>query len=242
MAMKIQTSNNVPDSAYFRTRDAEPRIEENTLILLDGRGTFRSSWGAPGVTSTVVLETPMLVVIHVGFYHRHGGGQFWRYYRQGEKQIERLPSWKSLREDERLLVLAGWIERAPGWAKCPGKLRSQYIRPGELKRIETGEDGAPIGYKWLRKDREGTLHSPFAYSHPVWIGGQLTADRAPTMKNTSGIYAAKNVRDPNLRAYRRPGLILVQIRLSGTVVEHDRGFRAEIADVLAVMEETDGNR
>src|SRR5260221_7584299 len=75
-----------PDGTYFRVHAAEPELEvndqgEQVLNLVNGTGTRRSSWGAPGVTSTILLQTDTLIAIHVGFHHKHGGGQFYRYYR-----------------------------------------------------------------------------------------------------------------------------------------------------------------
>lgn len=225
--MEIQFSDAVPDSTYFRVGDAEPLFRDGAITCLDGQGSRRNSWGAPGVTSTVVVNRDGFAAVHVGFYHKHGGSQFWRYYRPGGRVM-----WKSLSEDERMEVLDAWIADAPGWAKCPGKLRRDYLKPGELSQVEQLEDGRFIGYKWLQRDG-GQLRSPWVWSHVVWEGGCLTADRVPTASNTNGIYAAKSQKDPELARYRSD--VLVKLVLSGTVIEHQRGFRAECAEILEVL-------
>lgn len=131
--VSIIESNDVPDSTYFRTGDAEPTIntEERTITVLDGEGT-RRSWGKPGITSTIVLETLDLVAIHVGFHHKHGGGQFWRYY-QINGDIKQV-SWGSLDDDTRAAILDA---KRPSWAKAPGKLRSQYKSANPKKNMFT---------------------------------------------------------------------------------------------------------
>lgn len=97
-----------PDRTYFRTGAAEPELEvadqgEQVLKLVNGEGSRRSSWGAPGVTSTVLLSTDTLIAIHVGYHHKHGGGQFYRYYRH-ENEWEQV-TWAGLDDNERIDVL-----------------------------------------------------------------------------------------------------------------------------------------
>lgn len=122
-----------PDGTYFRTAAAEPELErsaqgEQVLKLVNGRGTRRSSWGEPGVNSSVILGNDDLVAIHVGFFHKHGGGQFYRYYRfNGEAWTEL--TWPKLSDEERMRVLDAYADRAPKWAKVPGKLRKDYATP-----------------------------------------------------------------------------------------------------------------
>lgn len=230
--MEIRASNNVPDSTYFRTGDVSPFITGDAIVMLNGQGTRRKSWGAPGVTSTVIVDESEFVAIHVGFYHKHGGGQFWRYFQQGEREIHKV-EWKSLSEEKRLLVLDAWIAKAPGWAKQPGKLRSQYLKPSELTQSELLEDGRIVGYKRLLYDDDGNcFRSPVAYGNPCWPDGFLEADREPAKANTHGIYAVKNHKDPELNRFQGK---LVKLALSGIVVEHNRGYRAQIAEILEVL-------
>jgi hypothetical protein len=125
--MEIRFSSDVPDSTYFRTGDVEPAIEDNGLTLYDGSGS-RRSWGQPGVTSTVVVSAPDFVAVHVGFHHKHGGGQFWRFYNVNG-QIEQV-AWKDLSDETRQVVLEA---NAPSWARVPGKLRKDYIKPAPRK-------------------------------------------------------------------------------------------------------------
>lgn len=220
-------SDDVPDSTYFRIGDAEPRFRDGVIACLDGHGS-RRQWGQPGVTSTVIVVRPDFVAVHVGFHHKHGGGQAWRYYRPSGRV-----RWKDLSDLERMEVLDGRIERAPGWADRPGKLRRDRIRPGELTTAERLGDGRYVGYKWLARRADGALLSPRTYRSHVWDGGRLTADEVPAQDNTNGVYAAKSRRDPALDDYRSD--VLVRLALSGTVVEHERGYRAEHAEILEVL-------
>ena len=132
MLLIIRNGFNSPDSTYFNTRDAQPELEhsegEQVLKLVNGTGTRRSTWGEPGVTSNVILETEHLVSIHVGFFHKHGGGQFWRHYRFDGTLWQQV-RWARLTDEERLLVLDGYTDRAQSWAEVPGKLRTEYRRP-----------------------------------------------------------------------------------------------------------------
>jgi hypothetical protein len=125
--MEIRFSSDVPDSTYFRTGDVTPEVGANEITVYDGSGS-RRSWGIPGVTSTVVVNAPDFVAIHVGFHHKHGGGQFWRFYNVNGS-IEQV-AWKDLPDETRQVVLdAG----KPSWAREPGKLRKDYVKPAVHK-------------------------------------------------------------------------------------------------------------
>lgn len=69
-----------------------------------------------------------------------------------------------------------------------------------------------------------------------WRGAMNVADRIPTMKNKSGIYAAKTPDSPILRAYREPDTVLVKLRLSGRIIEADYGYRAQKAEIVEILE------
>lgn len=130
--MMIHESSNVPDGTYFRTGDAEPTInEDGSITILNGRGS-RRGWGQPQVNSTVIHDEDDLVAIHVGYSHKHGGGQFWRYYTTNGATTSQL-TWAQLPDEARAQVLAASTTKAPGWAKEPGKLRSQYAKPNTHK-------------------------------------------------------------------------------------------------------------
>lgn len=130
--MNIHESNNVPDGTYFRTGDAEPTVnDDGSITCYDGKGS-RRGWGQPQVTSTVIYDEDDLVAIHVGFSHKHGGGQFWRYYTTDGKNTSQL-TWAQLPDEARQRVLDAAKSKAPSWAKEPGKLRSQYVKPSTRK-------------------------------------------------------------------------------------------------------------
>jgi hypothetical protein len=126
--MEIRFSSDVPDSTYFRMGDVEPVIKDSSLTLYDGSGSRRFSWGQPGVTSTVVVNALDFVAVHVGFHHKHGGGQFWRFYNVNGS-VQQV-AWKDLPDETRQVVLDA---DAPAWARQPGKLRKDYIKPTPRK-------------------------------------------------------------------------------------------------------------
>lgn len=212
--MKIFTSANVPDYTYFRTGDAEPTInEDGSVTVLDGNGTSRS-WGRPGITSTIVHEDCDLVAIHVGFHHKHGGGQFWRYYTTDGTETRQV-TWASLPDSTRQKVLDAYNAKAPNWAKVPGKLRTSYAKPSTTKRtsyklvavdgdtmrsLYNGETYA-IGKRMAEAvgpnagspdwGNDSVVHDGGYYSHPtaeqvkaLWNAGSLVPDRC-----TNGVSA-----------------------------------------------------
>jgi hypothetical protein len=166
----IHISKEIPDSTYFRTGDAEPTMNaDGSLTIYDGQGSSRS-WGRPQVASTVVLDSADLIAVHVGFSHKHGGSQFWRYYRRVAVDALECVAWRSLSDDERQAVLdavsAGY---APSWAKSPGKLRSAR------KKV----DGPFTGYKIVRVTPDGTLASLFDPRIKYTIGDTMIERAAP---------------------------------------------------------------
>lgn len=113
--MNIVTNSSIPDSTYFTISQISPEVEKNKLTVYDGSGT-RRSWGAPAVTSSVVVNTATFTCVHVGFHHKHRGGQGWFYFVGGRRL-----TWAQLDTRRRKQVLAG-IKNAPRWAKTPGNL------------------------------------------------------------------------------------------------------------------------
>jgi len=169
--MKTVISNTVPDSTYFRTGDAEPVIDGDVIVLTEGRGS-RRSWGAPQVNNTVVVDTCDFLAVLTGFSHKHGGGQFWRYFVETPAgEIERR-TWSKLTDDEQQMVLDG-MDKAPSWAKNPGKLRADYVKPAQT---------AFVGHKVLRVADDARFLS--LYDETEWeIGkrnGQAVAKNAGT--------------------------------------------------------------
>lgn len=216
--MRIQTSSEVPDSTYFRVASAEPSIcPDGSLTIYNGEGTRRSSWGAPGVTSTVVYETETFAVVHVGFHHKHGGGQFWRYYlTNGETKAV---TWASLDDDTRRAILAS--RKAPSWAKVPGKLRSEYVKPEQVKR-----EGGETYFKAVAMDGE-RLVSIFDGRTEYVIGQTLVE---PVRKGHGGgfyVYAsqvqAEEADVPPDSMLRRAPRAIIRVRAEGQYTRYDNG-------------------
>lgn len=129
MQVTIGEDRNVPDSTYFGVSNVSPYVDGDRITIYNGEGR-RRGWGKPGVSSRIVFESLDLISIHVGFYHKHGGGQFWRHYSlNGEiEQVE----WKSLNDDLRQAILNEY-DKLPSWINPPGKLRSQYVSSSPKK-------------------------------------------------------------------------------------------------------------
>lgn len=153
--MKQQESSEVPDSTYFRTGDAEPTIEDDgSITLYDGEGS-RRSWGKPQVNTTVIVDECDFLSVLVGFSHKHGGGQFYRHYITTQDGPQRR-TWGRLTYDEKVLVRQGYDDKAPYWAKSPGKLPEEHIKPKMSKFT---------AYKIMRQTEDSLLS---LYDDTAW--------------------------------------------------------------------------
>jgi hypothetical protein len=219
--LQIITSTGVPDGTYFRVSSAEPVLKDDTLTIYDGQGHRRSSWGAPGVTSTVLLNTDNLVAVHVGFFHKHGGGQFYRYYRQNGAWQQVI--WAKLSDDERVSVLSAYEDRAPNWAKFPGKLRIEREIPMLNSRTT---------YKLVELVDNTRLFSVFD-GKTEYVMGKRMVERA-VAEHGGGYYSYPSIEGVEQRfnngsifpqrCYRDPmTLVLIECEISGTILEYENG-------------------
>lgn len=227
--MNIQHSAYCPDDTYFRVGDVEPTTNgDASLTIYDGNGR-RRSWGQPGVTSTIVVNECDWCAIHVGFHHKHGGGQFWRYYMAVPGGVQQI-AWAQLPDEARQQVLAG---QRPPWAKVPGKLRSQYAKP--TTRTQTT-------YKIVAQDGE-TLRS--LYDGTQYVTGKRLAEAVHgTVRETSygdtvvthdgGYYSHPSVETvkrlltqgnlvPNRCLEHGMTLALIECEISGKIVQYPNG-------------------
>ena len=117
-----------------------------------------------------------------------------------------------------------------------------------------------IGYKWLAQYPDGTLVSPVAAYHgyvplgqATWVNGHLEAHESLTATNTiafisgsltpysPGIHAHKTMKEAcllgnsNLVRPLGTNMILVKVLLSGTVIEGEKGYRAQYADIMEIV-------
>lgn len=95
----------------------------------------------------------------VGFSHKHGGGQFYRHYIATENGPKRK-MWRGLTYDEKVLVRQGYDDKAPYWAKSPGKLPEEHVKPKQHKFT---------AYKIMRKTGDGLLS---LYDDTEWTIGK----------------------------------------------------------------------
>jgi hypothetical protein len=117
----------------------------------------------------------------------------------------------------------------------------------KTQQVETGPDGEVIGDRYFEKIN-GKYYSVGAGlaggKNPItgrdrgdYAGGWNIADRVPTLKNKSGIYAAKTINSHILDPYNHEGAVLAKVELSGRVVEGDYGYRAQYCRILETYEE-----
>lgn len=226
--MIIHESNNVPDGTYFRTGSAEPDInDDGSITVYDGKGS-RRGWGQPQVTSTVVYDEDDLVAIHVGFSHKHGGGQFWRYYTTDGKSTSQL-TWAQLPDETRQRVLDAAKTKAPSWAKEPGKLRSQYAKPSTRKmvaykvvrRLEDGLVSVYDGTQYaIGKRLAEAVHGYVTdYGDPIHRGGYYSH---PSPEQVKALLAQGNLL-PSDRLEHGMTLALIECEISGKIVRYPNG-------------------
>jgi len=187
------------DGTYFTATDCEPWAEGGQVCFYDGHGS-RRSWGAPQITTTVVVNDCDFLALHVGFSHKHRGGQYWRYFVRTAEEIERR-TWPQLTDDERQIVLDA-EGKAPNWAKSPGKLRKDYIRP---------ERTTFTAYKILRV-AEGGLTS--LYDNTPWALGKRNAQAAKEEHN-GGFYVHPD-QDKLMNLWGRGALVSADLVTPGT--------------------------
>ena len=219
--LQIITSSDVPDGTYFRVESAEPVLNESILTIYNGQGT-RRSWGAPGVTSTLLLNADDLVAIHVGFHHKHGGSQFYRYYRF-DGMVWQTIVWAKLSDEDRVCILNACEKRAPHWAKTPGKLRQNYLKP----TVQTH-----TSYKLVELVEGNRLFSVFD-STTEYVLSKRLAERA-VEEHGGGYYSYPTIEGVEERfyngtlfpdrCYQDPMvLVLIECEISGTILEYENG-------------------
>lgn len=213
--MKIIIDDEIIDSTYFTLSDVMPTLERTTLTIMNGKGTHRS-WGTPSVTSTVVFNSTRLTAVHVGFTHKHRGGQGWFYYVEGERR-----SWAQLDETRRKLVLAN-LKRAPSWAHKPGKLRSETsarIKKPPMRAV-----------KIVMLGPTGRMFSLYDASVQYTLGKRLTEVARPD--HGGGYYAYPSIDAlidslsiGGLKGMVRShhGVAVIEVELSGRIIKYGGG-------------------
>jgi hypothetical protein len=211
--MNIYFDQDVPDSTYFRVGDCEPYFSDGDLYLYDGRGSYRSSWGSPQVSSSVIFNNNSVIAIHIGFSHKHGGGQFWRYYDNEGNKL----SWGKLDDDTRQLILNS---DRPSWARIPGKLRKNYnLKPKKW-----------VGYKIVGIDDNGSLFS--LYDNEFEYELNKTKIQAAREDHGGGFYVHKSI-DSLLSLWNNgklvnenrvvDNIVLVECECWGNEIKYDNG-------------------
>lgn len=220
--MKINTSKNVPDGTYFTATDVQPDInDDGSVTIYSGHGTSRS-WGRPQVTSTVILEECDMVAIHVGFSHKHRGGQGWYYYTTDGTETRRI-TWQQLPDEARQRILDAAATKAPHWAKEPGKLRSEYTKPA----LHT-----MTSYKLVRLENDGTMRSLYDGETEYRIGKRL-AEKAQSDHN--GGYYSHPTAQQVMRLWQSDSLVpsrcvvegaayaMLECEIGGTIIRYENG-------------------
>ncbi len=234
--MNIVELNTSHSGNWINASETKPELHGDTL------GIENASWrtgghGQASINTIVAVNTDYLTSVCVGYRYNgryRGGAQYWQHY-QGDGHGWKRVTWKQLDDGERMLVLDAYVEdHVPGWCNVPGKLTRDYLKKGELQRLEIDEQGTIYGYKYLLQRSDGQFASP-QYPEIVWQGGELEADREPAGDNSHGIYAMKSRKNKTLYRYAAAGRHLVRLALSGTVVEANEGMRAQRALIVEVL-------
>lgn len=215
-------------SDYLWRGAVEPILDEFGLHIYTGR-----DYGT-GCGSHVILNDSDLTCVLVGYWYplkkkRYAGGQFYRHYKYAVRT-----DWKKLSEEDKLRILD---QPLPDWARVPGKLKRDYLKPHFHQKVEVDNAGNIIAYKYLEWDEPNGAFKSFGWiTFAIWSDHSLTADEIPAEENTHGIYCAKTPNSPILARYAKyERARLVKLMLSGVVVEYDHGYRAEHADILEVL-------
>ena len=101
---------------YFTLSEIAPVIEGSTITYLNGWGEKRY-WGTPHVTATVFVRTNSFVALHMGYSHKHRGGQGYYYYVISDGEISRK-NFSQLLAEQQYLVEQN-VSSLPSWAKKP---------------------------------------------------------------------------------------------------------------------------
>lgn len=109
---------------YILRHDVDPDLEGETLTHYYGRDKKHGYF----IESIVILTTDDLSCILTSYYTRHSRGQFYSYYQKNDEVWSEV-SWAKLADPDRHRLLLAYEDRAPEWAKVPGKLRDQYKKP-----------------------------------------------------------------------------------------------------------------
>lgn len=123
-------------SNLFTRQMVEPVLTQDELIIWTG------VWpGQAIVQSTIVLESPELIAVHVKSYPCHSFTELWRYYWY-QKRVWQMTSWNQLSAAERVRVLEAYGRYAPAWSRWPGNLpdaqadRSLKVGPTYLLALD----------------------------------------------------------------------------------------------------------
>lgn len=219
--MNIRYSSDIPNSTYFTATDVEPVVNpDGSITVYQGEGT-RRSWGRPQVTSTIVLDDCDLVAIHVGFSHKHRGSQGWYFFTTDGTTTRRI-TWRHLPDEQRQRVLDN-LRQAPAWAKMPGKLSKDYVKPSMATMTS---------YKLVRMDGERRMLSLYDGSTEYSIGKRLVEKARdehrggyyshPTIEQVKRLWAAGNL-VPDRCIVEGAVYALIECEIAGTIVRYDNG-------------------
>jgi hypothetical protein len=220
---RIVESDQVPNQEYFTAADVEPKFQPETpvshdavITILNGKGKRRNQYQT-GVTSTVVYKGRSLCAIHVGWHHKHRGGQQWYfYYAYGRVAWKHLPD--RLRREVRKR-----LKRAPEWARSPGKLSTERLGP---------DRSVMLAYKVVRY-AGGEMASLYDPSVKYVLGERNTQAVKPGQRG--GFYAyptaeqAYNLIRSNdiVDIHRSIGdsVAVIEVELSGRRIYYNQGFK-----------------
>jgi len=170
---QIADSGSYYDSTYFTMSDIVPYIMNGVIKTYNFEGT-RRGWGRSQCKSTIVVNENGLVSIHVGFSHKHGGGQGYHHFVNGQKR-----TWAQLTEAQQMVIAEAVSEKAESWWKSAGKLKSERVIPTST-----------VAYKIVRMN-DDELVSVYDATTRYEIGKKLT--QACSEGHGGGYYAFESM-------------------------------------------------
>jgi hypothetical protein len=107
-----------------------------------------------------------------------------------------------------------------------------------VKIIEISEQDALNGYRRWAKRRRDTF-TPLFFSHipgSDWVKGKtIASDRLPKQRNKNGLWcwSEKKKNDESYSSFTKG-----QIKIWGTIVVHEYGYRAQFAKIVKIFPKT----
>jgi hypothetical protein len=241
--LQVVQSSELVENTWPARADVEPQLEQNAdglyMLSLRNQGVH-GKFELPYIGSTVVYVDEELLAVLVAFhgtdtiklrrptrYVVSSKGQFWRFYQKIDDGVWQRVEWRHLNDELRQVVLQACSEKAPEWAREPGKLRAEYASP----KRSSGKRVTTISYK-LVQVRDGRYFSIYKgdeeyhlgewkheLARPNHRGGYYSY---PHPEQVVELFQSRKLFPRN--AYQEPlQVALLECEIKGKVIEYDNG-------------------